>query len=51
MKYNVKGTIWPMGYEVEVDKDFDTMEEATNYCEDKAENMCGENFIISVKMF
>ena len=50
MKYNVKGIIWPMGYRVDVDKEFDTYEEAERYCMDKTENMCGEQFIITPHM-
>lgn len=50
MKYNVKGIIWPMGYMVEVDMDFDTLEEAEAYCADKTENMCGEQFVITPHM-
>lgn len=50
MKYNVKGIIWPMGYMVEIDKDFDTLEEAEKYCEDKIENVCGEQFVITMKI-
>lgn len=50
MKYNVQGIIWPMGYMVEIDKDFDTLEEAEKYCEDKTAHMCGEQFVITMKI-
>ena len=46
MKYNVKGIIWPLGYMVNVDKTFNTYEEAEEYAKDKIKNMCGEQFMI-----
>ena len=50
MKYNVQGIIWPLGYRVEVNKDFDTEEDAEKYCADKVKHMCGEQFVITVKI-
>ena len=39
-----------MGYMVEIDKDFNTLEEAEKYCADKVKHMCGEKFVITMKI-
>ena len=46
MKYNVKGMIWSMGDKVEVNEDFNTIEEAEAYCTDMVANAYGEEFVI-----
>ena len=50
MKYNVKGIIWPMGWMVKVDENFDSYEDAEAYVLDKTEHMCGEQFVITPYM-
>ena len=47
MKYNVKGMIWSWGDKVEVNENFNTIEEAEAYCADKVAHMDGEQFVIT----
>lgn len=50
IKYNVKGIIWPLGYMVEVDMNFDTLEAAEKYCAKKTATMLGEQWVITPYM-
>jgi hypothetical protein len=48
MKYRLTGKCWPLGYFVEINEVFNTMEEAEKRANDLIQYKCGENMEIQV---